>query len=93
MERREARRNRQSHGGAIVRHEGYRSYMSRADLDTFARRWPCYDGPRAAGWAEFDRHGDLVDLSAAWHRRADSSALAAIIDDMRDAREATGVTP
>ena len=30
--------------------------------DTFAATWPCCDVP-ATGWAEFDRQGNLIDIS------------------------------
>jgi len=69
-----------------MKHKGSRSYMNRAELEASARRWPCYDGPRVGGWAEF-WNGDLVDLSPGWLQR-DGAVLAAIVDDMKEARAA-----
>jgi hypothetical protein len=65
-----------------MRCHGLRVYMSAAELERFAERWPCYDGPRRGGWAEFDRSGDLVDLSPGWIKH-DGAALSAIVEDCR----------
>lgn len=63
---------------------GFTGFMSAVELADFATRWPCYDGPRRAGWAAFTSGGDLIDLSAGW-RECDGAALSAIIDDMKQA--------
>jgi hypothetical protein len=65
---------------------GFTVRMTAAELDEFAARWPCYDGPACAGWAAFTSDGDLIELSAGWNRpEMDGGALSAIIDDMKAA--------
>ena len=63
---------------------GFTVKMTRLELDDFAARWPCYDGPPMGGWAAFTSDGDLIELSAGWGRAEyDGAALSAIIDDMK----------
>ncbi len=62
--------------------------VTAAQVETFARRWPCSGLPEDVGCAvEFDTAGNLVDFS--WDDGADywesetSGALLALIDDAK----------
>lgn len=57
----------------------YRVTVSRAEVEAFARRWPCFGRVRAV-WFEFDRrNGDLVDLCG--DRGMDGAGVAALSRD------------
>lgn len=65
---------------------GFKVTASRDDVEAFADQWPGSGMYGKSGFsAEFDKNGDLIDLSG-WARdfRGDQSALSALIDDMRD---------
>lgn len=65
---------------------GFKVTASRDDVEAFADQWPGSGMHGKSGFsAEFDKNGDLVDLSGwAYDFRGDQSALSALIDDMRD---------
>lgn len=56
--------------------------VSRRQLEQFADRWPCYNGPRRAGWFEFDDNGDLVDMAPHWIK-FDGPEMSALADDAK----------
>lgn len=64
---------------------GFKVTASRDDVEAFADQWPGSGMHGKGGFsAEFDKNGDLVDLSGwAADFRGDQSALSALIDDMK----------
>lgn len=62
----------------------FRVKFTRAKIDAWARRWPC--SSLTTGTAEFDRHGDLVDLSGALARAdVNGHEFDAFVDDNQGA--------
>ena len=56
--------------------------VSKAEVDSFAERWPCF-GPRAALWFQFDKiTGDLVDFTGG-SEDMDGPGLVALADDAK----------
>lgn len=56
--------------------------VSKAEVETFAERWPCF-GPHAALWFQFDKsNGDLVDLEGN-NADMDGYGVAALADDAK----------
>jgi hypothetical protein len=60
----------------------YTVACSRADVEAFASRWPCF-GPAKPMWFQFDRrNGDLVDYGGA-DLSNDARGVSALADDAK----------
>jgi hypothetical protein len=63
-----------------MRIEGNRVTFSRAELNRFAERWPCFGHPESSLIVEFS-NGDLVDIDG--DERLDGGAVQAILEDAK----------
>lgn len=55
---------------------------SRADVEAFAERWPCF-GTARPYWFQFDAEGNLIDTNHRGTHRNDGSGIVALCDDAK----------